>query len=208
MTIVSVDEGLYGLPAVFHSADLTIRLGWKPRLAMRNLHIWQARGHAAALGGRSGVYANLIAARYPNWELALRVIMPTAMVIGVEILRRAGWTTQIQWAPTVAVSSAQRAYTVKNFTVELLPPEWFEQIKPGVLSGEGVALSHLTPAWALADMIKREGWCDCGLGPDDIYWEMVTEQDLIAWRAACTALGVDETAINPDASAIRAPGRY
>lgn len=207
MTVVSVDEGLYCLPSVFHLADLTIRLGWNPGFAMRNLHVWRARGQVAALGGRSGAYANLIAARHPNWELALQMVMPTAVVIGVEILRRAGWTTQIQSAPTVAVSSAQQAYTVKNFTVELLPPEWFEQIKPGVLSGEGVALSHLAPAWALADMIKREGWCNCGLGPDDIYWELVTEQDLIAWRAACRALGLGDTAINPDAAAIPARGR-
>ena len=50
----------------------------------------------------------------------------------------------------------------------------------------------VAPAWALADMLKREGWGTCGLWPDDLDLE-VTAQDEADWRAACLAFGTPAT---------------
>jgi hypothetical protein len=199
MKTMRVDECLYLLPPVFHVADLTIRFRWCPRTAARRLFEWHARGKVARLGGRSGIYANLVRDKYPNWELALRMVMATGVIIGIEILRRAGWTTQIPYVPTVVVDAAQPFYQIQHFHVEALDFEWFTMMKDGIRPAEADSLRYLTPSWALADLIKREGWCDCGLGPDDIYWDMVTEQDQREWTAACVALNLGAIAMDPDA---------
>ena len=60
-----------------------------------------------------------------------------------------------------------------------------------------MALPSLAPAWALADLVLREGWCDCGVGPDDIYWDMVTVSDERDWAEACAALGLGKLPMNP-----------
>lgn len=199
MILTLTIERLYVLPCVFHVADLSIRFGWVPQHAMRQLFFWKERGYVEELGGRSGIFANLAVDQYPNWELGLRMIMPTAVVIGIEVLRRAGWTTQIPYVATVAVSSAQRIYQVEHFKVAAQSPYWFELMSPGIRrEDEDVALAYLAPAWALADLIRREGWCDCGLGPDDIYWDYVTEQDQADWNVACIALGLGVRSMNPD----------
>jgi hypothetical protein len=198
MVLVSEDDGLRFLPSVFHVADLTIRFGWPPKAARRHLYHWKVHRQVIGLGGQSGIFANLTADQYPDWELALRMIMPTAVVIGIEILRRAGWTTQIPYVPTVAVNATQRVCQVDHFNIEALPPEWYNLMARGFKAGEAGALPHLAPAWALADLIKREGWCDCGLGPDDIYWDIVTEQDRQDWLAACSTLQLGLMVMNPD----------
>lgn len=199
MAIVASHERLNSLPCVFHVADLTIRLGWAPQTALRQLFLWKKLGQVKGLGGQSWIFANLAADQYPDWELGLRMIMPTAVVIGIEVLRRAGWTTQIPYVATVAVSSAQRIHQVERFNVCAQSPQWFELINPGIRrEDEDVALAHLAPAWALADLIKREGWCDGGLGPDDIYWDSVSKQDQVDWNVACIALGLGVRSMNPD----------
>jgi len=165
---------------------------------MRQLFLWQLGGHVKRLGGQTGIFANLLADQYPDWELGLRMIMPTAVITGIEVLRRAGWTTQIPYFPTVFVSSAKRTHEVEHFKVLAQPPGWFDLVRDGIRGGENVALPQLAPAWALAELIKREGWCDCGLGPDDIYWDKVSELDRTEWLAACSALGLDNLPINPD----------
>lgn len=190
-------DALESLPAVFHVADLTLRLGWKPRLAQEQLYHWRRQGLVCGLGGQSGVYANLIVSRYPDWEIGLRMVMPTAVVSGLEVLRRAGWTTQIPYLITVTVSSAHRVYEVDGFEVDVQAPEWFDVMSAGVRSGEEVALPSVAPAWALADLIRREGWCDCGVGPDDIYWDLVTINDERDWADASAALGMGTLPMNP-----------
>lgn len=188
---------LRSLPSVFHVADLTLRLGWKPRLALQELFRWKCREIVRGLGGQSGVYANLIVSEYPDWEMGLRIVMPSAVVSGLEALRRAGWITQIPYLITVTVSAAQRVYQVERFQVNVQGPEWFDAMAAGIRSGEGVALPSLAPAWALADLVLREGWCDCGVGPDDIYWDLMTMSDRADWADACVALGLGKRYRDP-----------
>ncbi|MCB2630889.1 hypothetical protein KQ765_15860, partial [Listeria monocytogenes] len=68
------------------------------------------------------------------------MVMPTAVVSGVEVLRRAGWITQIPYLITVTVSAAHRVCEVDRFEVNVRAPEWFDAVGAGIRSGEGVAL--------------------------------------------------------------------
>lgn len=188
---------LESLPWVFHVADLTLRLGWKPRFALQELYRWTRQGRVCGLGGQSGVYANLIVSKYPDWEMGLRMVMPSAVVSGLEVLRRAGWITQIPFLITVTVSGAHRLYQVDRFEVNIQGLDWFDVMAAGMRSGEGVALPSLAPAWALAELVRRGGWCDCGVGPDDIYWDLVTVRDKLDWADACAALGSGKLPMNP-----------
>jgi hypothetical protein len=188
---------LESLPWVFHIADLTLRLGWKPRFALQELYRWNRQGVVSGLGGQSGVYANLIVSRYPDWEMGLRMVMPSAVISGLEVLRRAGWITQIPYLITVTVSAAQRVCKVDRFEVNVQGPEWFDVMAAGMRSADGVALPSVAPAWALADLVRREGWCDCGVGPDDIYWDFVTMSDERDWAEASAALGLGKLPMNP-----------
>lgn len=70
MVVKLCRDALQSLPCVFHVADLTVRLGWKPRFAQEQLYRWSRQGVVCSLGGQSGVYANLIVSEYPDWEMA------------------------------------------------------------------------------------------------------------------------------------------
>lgn len=198
-TTVSAYERLGQLPAVFRGAELTVRFQWTSKTASHYLYLWKKRGLVTGMGGHSDVFANLVASREPDWEGALRLAMPSAVMLGVEILRRAGWTTQIPYRPEVAVNSAEPTYQVDHFDVKPRPPGWFKLLAPGMLRPDPKGVAMLSPGWALAEMIRSEGWGACGLTPDDVYWDEVTEQDCAEWAAACEKLGMGELAINPDA---------
>ena len=186
------------LPFVFHLADLTVSRGWEPHVARSRLYRWIKAGLVAPLGGLSEVYANLIVSQYPDWEMGIRMVMPTAVVTGLEILRRAGWITQIPYLPTITVRCDQRSYRVSRFNITGQTPAWFESMSPGITEGDGVALPFLAPAWALADIICHEGWQRCGIDPDDIYWDQVTKADAHDWTRACHALGMGDMPMNPE----------
>lgn len=191
------DSVLTTLPFVFHLAALTVWRGWEPHVARRRLYRWVKDGLVAPLGGPSEVYANLTVSRYPDWEMGIRMVMPTAVVTGLEVLRRAGWITQIPYLPTLTVNGSQRNYQVSRFSITVQTPAWFESFAPGIMDGEDVALPSLAPAWALADIVFHEGWQRCGIDPDDIYWYQVTKADESDWIRACHALGMGETPMNP-----------
>lgn len=192
------NRALATLPFVFHWADLTVRSGLEPRFARYKLFHWVKDGLVAPLGGNSEVYANLTISRYPDWEMAIRMVMPTAVVTGLEALRRAGWITQIPYRPTVTVDDSQRVFEVSRFNITLQTSDWFESMSPGIMDGENVALPFLSPAWALADIVFHEGWQRCGIDPDDIYWDKITKADECAWNQACHALGLEDTPMNPE----------
>lgn len=185
------------MPFVFHLADLTMWGGWEPQFARRRLYHWVKQGLVAPLGGHSEVYANLTISPYPDWEMGVRMVMPSAVVTGLEVLRRAGWITQIPYLPTITVSSNQRSYNVSRFSITVQTPAWFESIDPGI-TDEGIALPFLAPAWALADIICHEGWQRCGIDPDDLYWDQVTKADERDWTRACHALGMGDIPMNPE----------
>src|SRR6185437_6552415 len=131
-TQVSAFERLRDLPALFRGGDLTRQFGWTSKTASQYLYLWKRRGLVQGLGGHSDVYANLLADRRPDWDRAVVIAMPSAVLIGIEALRRAGWTTQLVQRPTIAVKSGHPAFKTEHFDVVNLAPHWFDQVTPGI----------------------------------------------------------------------------
>ncbi len=188
-TITSAIERLQGLPQIFRGADLTVRFAWSSKTASQYLYLWKQRGLVSALGGHSDVFANLLRNPDPNWELAVRMAMPSAILIGVEALRRAGWTTQIPRLPTIAVKASGKCYATPHFRVERRPAAWFDTVK-GHSERSPDGLPSLSPAWALADMLAGGGWHRADIDPDDLDLSEVSVADRSAWTLACQALAV------------------
>jgi hypothetical protein len=197
---VSSIQRLLSLPALFSGKDLTVRFQWTSKAASQYLYLWKKRGLVQALGGHSDVFANLLVQPQPDWEAALRTAMPSAVIVGVDALRRAGWTTQVPSRPEVAVQAGQPRYSVERFSLHTRPASWFDVSRPGIRE------HGLHPAWALADMLKSDGWQGAALQPDDLDWGGMGKRDQFQFAAACRAYSINPsklTAINgllpPDA---------
>lgn len=181
---------LQSLPQVFRGSDLTVRFQWTSKTASQYIYEWKRRGLVQALGGHSDVYANLLMNPAPDWGRAAIIAMPTAILVGIEALRMAGWTTQVTYRPTVAVNARQRVFSIDPFDVAPRNPKWFESARAGIQGDRAFVLPTLRPAWALADLLCTQGWGKCGLWPDDIEWDQVNPSDEADWEAACAALGL------------------
>jgi hypothetical protein len=194
-TQVSAFERLRDLPALFRGGDLTRRFGWTSKSASQYLYLWKRRGLVQGLGGHSDVYANLLASRHPDWEGAVVMAMPSAVLVGIEALRRAGWTTQLAQRPTVAVKSGHPRFKTEHFDLVSRDPLWFDQVAPGIEASSDEGLRTLRPAWALADLLHHCGWERCGLSPDDIEW-LQAESAERDWRAARKAFALAPVALS------------
>lgn len=190
MSQISALQRLQSLPGVFRGADLTVRFQWTSKTASQYLYLWRKRGLVADLGGHSDVFANLVTGRDADWDKALLMAMPSAVVIGLDSLRREGWITQIPSTPAVAVNTGDRIFKTARFEVIPRSPTWFASIQPACVSHEAGALNWLPPAWALADLLRENPWGQFGLWPDDVDWSMATAKDEADWEAACRAFGL------------------
>lgn len=189
-THVSAIARLQALPTLFRGGDLTVRFQWTSKTASHYLYLWKKRGLVQPLGGHSDVYANMLTSPQPHWEKGLLMAMPSAVTVGVEALRLAGWTTQVPHRPAVAVNSKHSVFNVDPFEVAPRDPQWFALARAGIQGDRTVGLPTLRPAWALADMLRNQDWGACGLTPDDIDWDLVSEEDETEWEIACAALGM------------------
>ena len=136
---------------------------------------------------------NLVRNRDINPQAALRRVFPQATMVGADILREAGWTTQIPSMPEVAVPQPGPIYAVEGFLLTGRPNKWFAKVAPGMVQVHD-GLPRLQPAWALADMVARaldkrvrHAWL---LAPDDV--ELAEARNDAALRTALAALAVDE----------------
>lgn len=200
---ISAIVRLQSLPPVFRGSDLTIRFQWTSKAASQYLYLWKRRGLVQGLGGHSDVYANLLMNPTPDWGKAVMTAMPSAVTIGIEALRQAGWTTQVPHRPTVAVNDKQGVFSIEPFDIAARDPKWFESVSAGIQGDRALGLPTLRPAWALADMLRTQGWGKCGLWPDDIEWDQVGEGDEADWQAACAALGLPYSPLAEQAVASR-----
>ena len=87
---VSSIQRLLSLPALFSGRDLAVRFQWTSKAASQYLYLWKKRGLVQPLGGHSDVFANTLVQPQPDWESALRLTMPSAVVVRIEALRRGG----------------------------------------------------------------------------------------------------------------------
>lgn len=191
---------LEALPAVFARQLLESRVPSEQAATL--LGRWIASAHVEALGGRSEIYANRHMAAHADWDSAVRVAAPSAVIAGTEALRRAGWITQIPQRPEVAVPRCQAVHLegVERFEVLVRPDTWFDQVF-AALPEAGSAAPTLPPAWALADLLATDGWQRCGIAPGDLSFDEVTNRDRAQWRDACRLWGLPECeldAIRPE----------
>ena len=189
-TQTSAIERMLTLPPLFRGADLTVRFAWNSKTASHYLWLWKKRGLVQGLGGHSDVFANLVREPSPDWGRAVLMAMPSAVIVGAEALRQAGWTTQIPTSPEVAVPAGQSAFKLEHFSVQQRPARWGEATAAGRHQAVPGVLPMLRPAWALADLLRAGSWGSFGLDPDDIEWDEVTPRDEADWRQACAAMGL------------------
>jgi hypothetical protein len=182
------------LPEVFTGGDLTVLLGWKSGICSSYLAQWRKAGLIKSLGGRSDVHMNLVRNRQVNPELALRRVFPNSVKVGVDILREAGWTTQIPTALEVAVPTASSLYDLPGFTLSTRTAKWFQRVAPGTDKVQQ-GIDRLQPAWALADMLARaqdarvrNAWL---LDPEDLDLESVRRDKKISVALQAFGLGMD-----------------
>lgn len=188
----SAIERLASLPEVFTGRDLTVLYGWTSGICSSYLAQWRKAGLIESLGGRSDVHMNRVGNRLLNFELALRRAYPQALKLGVDVLRAAGWTTQIPSSIEVAVPTGSAAYSVKGFAISTRTAKWMERARPGVERVQD-GLDRLQPAWALADMLARARdarvrhvWL---LDPEDVDWQAARANKQI--EPALKAMGLE-----------------
>lgn len=193
----SAFDRLASLPEVFTGGELTVLFGWKSGIASTYLANWRKAGLVQSLGGRSDVHMNLVRNRQVNPELAVRRAYPQAVKVGLDVLREAGWTTQIPRVIELAVPLSSTVYALEGFEISTRTPKWFARVAPG-MGRVSQGVDRLRPAWALADMVARAqdarvrgAWL---LDPEDLDWEAVrgdadTAQALAAFglEANCLA---------------------
>lgn len=152
----SAVKRLADLPEVFSGTDLTVKFKWTSGTASSYLAQWKKSGLVKSLGGRSDVHMNLVVNRMPNTDMALRYCYPRAVRIGLDVLRQAGWMTQIPTRVDVAISKAAHLYDIQGYNLSPRTEKWFEITGQGTnRSDDGI--DSLRPAWTLADMIARAG---------------------------------------------------
>jgi hypothetical protein len=150
----SAVQRLAGLPEVFTGGELAVLFGWKSGICSSYLAQWRKAGLIQSLGGRSDVHMNLVRNRQLDPALALRRAYPQAVKLGVDVLREAGWTTQIPSTIEVAIPVGSSAYSLDGFALSTRTAKWYQRIAPGMERVQH-GLDRLRPAWALADMLAR-----------------------------------------------------
>lgn len=196
---VSAFERLNKLPAIFKGSDVNMLFGWTGATAATYIAQWTRKGMIKPLGGRSGIYFNLVVQRDFDLEAGLRRAIPLATKVGVDALRNAGWTTQIVAKCEAAVPDDGPAYAVTDFDLQTRSAKWFQMTRPGVID-ERMGLRQLKPEWALADMIYRgkdhrftTAWM---LAPDDL--DLDAAQEAPGIDEALKAFQLDRSEIEHD----------
>jgi hypothetical protein len=150
----SAVKRLATLPEVFTGGDLAVLFGWKSGICSTYLASWRKAGLVKSLGGRSDVHMNLLRNHQTNPELALRRAYPQAVKLGADVLREAGWMTQIPSVIDVAVPNGSSLHHLEGFALTTRSAKWYAAVAPGMERVQQ-GIDRLQPAWALADMLAR-----------------------------------------------------
>jgi hypothetical protein len=151
---LSAINRLNALPEVFTGGELAVLFGWKSGICSTYLASWRKAGLVKSLGGKSDVHMNLLRNPKGDPERALRRAYPQAVKVGMDVLREAGWTTQIPSVIDVAVPSGSTLHKLPGFALSTRTAKWFKSVAPGT-ERAAQSIDRLQPAWALADMLAR-----------------------------------------------------
>jgi len=175
------------LPEVFSVAELALVMGCPRSEASQYLWRWRAKALVRGLGGKSGIFVNLV--RNPGaasdarvWERALLKAMPSAMIGGYEVLAESGLTTQVTHQRYVIVSNIDGAYEIDGAEVHRRPVPWLNRlVREGAVIAEapGEIVPRLRPGAALADLARHGPTVP---DPDDIDLEAVDADEAVLFR--------------------------
>lgn len=177
------DERLRQLPEVFSTTEAATLF---PDIDARMIRRWKERGLIRPAGPWSKLYYNCV--QLADWHVALAIVVrrvfPSAVLIGPNVLRRAGWTTQIARDLHIAVVTARTYARLDNVQVHPRPRTWYEQNSPFATSMEG--LPSVTAEQALWDCLehRNELWCP---DPDDLDRTECGEELYEAFCQRCAA---------------------
>jgi hypothetical protein len=180
-------EWLLALPEVFSVAEVALVMGCPRTEASQYLWRWRTSRLVQPLGGKSGVFMNLV--RRPDaaidgsvWERALLKAMPSAMIGGHEVLADSGLTTQVTRQRYVLVSNVDSAFELEGAEVHRRPVPWMNRLvrEGGVIAdAPGAIVPRLRPGAALADLAR---YSPSAVDPEDVDLEVLPRDDLDLFR--------------------------
>lgn len=148
---------LSGMPPVFDLRELEILSGTSHEYAITLAYRWRRAGYIEMFAEE--VYFNLVRdpqAREHHLPLAVEKALPLPhLKIGMSALHEAGWTTQIDKKPELAVLTTRTVRGWKKLnhvTVEGRGSRWFDVAWRNSYEGTG-GFRYLNPAYALVDCI-------------------------------------------------------
>lgn len=157
---VSAHQRLITMPPVIQIEELSRTLTMPRAQASLYAHRWKQAGLLSPLGGKVGVWFNLIAdregPRTRRAEAVSLLLARPALVVGGKALHAHGWTTQRHTILPLAVPIARESKTLPKLDhgIELLPRSlrWFRALAEGAEPGiEGFMVAR--PEMALADAL-------------------------------------------------------
>lgn len=171
------------LPPVFRHGNLLLQQGASQDSVKVMLSRWAAAGLVEPLGGRSGIYFNLIAdPTGPETRLseAIQLRFPEAIVCGPSVLHQEGWITQIPQHTHIAVLKQESQPNIRGIALHERTKEWFVATHEGIIEHGLYGLPSLKPAWAMEDMLVFERGV---IGIEDVDEDCIDEAELDCSRA-------------------------
>ena len=191
----SAREWLLTMPEVFSVGELALVMGCPRTEASQYLWRWRDKTMVRGLGGKSGIFINLVqnpsaATDSARWERALLKAMPSSMIGGYEALAGSGLTTQVTHQRFVIVSNTDSAFEIDGAEVHRRPVPWMNRlVREGAVIADapGEAVPRLRPGAALADLARY--------GPstpdaDDIDLESLEEDELVLLKRLAKGSGL------------------
>jgi hypothetical protein len=175
---------LLAMPDVFSVGELALVMDSPRTEASQYLWRWRSRRMVLALGGKSGVFMNLVrrpdaAADGALWERAVLKAMPSSMLGGYEILAESGLTTQVTHQRFLLVANIDSAYEIDGAEVHRRPVPWMNRlVRSGGVIADGPSVPRLRPGAALADLARYGRPPD----PDDLDLDALGDDEQALFR--------------------------
>lgn len=154
---VRAEARLQLLPPVFALSGLRGHAKWSRDQTSLYLHDWTHRGLVERLGGRSGVYFNLVRdprGRSQHLAAAIALAMPTAVALDF------GWAGNkvalVAGELWLAVQRRGARYSLDGVKVVSRGRRWYRRVASGI--DRTGSLARLHPEWTLAEVLLAPEW--------------------------------------------------
>lgn len=147
------------LPPVFRHGNLLLQQGASQNSVKVMLSRWATAGLVEPLGGRSGIYFNLIAdssGPETRFSEAIQLRFPEAIVCGPSVLHQEGWITQIPQSIHIAVLKQESQPNIRGIELHERAKDWFIAVQEGIVEHGLYGMPSLKPAWAMEDILVFE----------------------------------------------------